>query len=80
MELFFSRKCKFLAQAHKIKKKKKKPTLNKILSFLQKKDLLYFRNLNFLLFQETKLSYILRNGNPKKLFIFQESKFPSSKK
>ena len=29
----------------------------------------------FLIFQETKLSYISGNGNPKKLLLFQEVTF-----
>ena len=34
----------------------------------------------FLVFQETELSYILGNGNPKKLLLFQKVTFRARKK
>ena len=54
----------------------------KFLTFSQKKTFFIFRAMEtpkkFLVFQETKLSYISGNGNSKKLLIFHIN-FPSSK-
>ena len=66
------------------KSKKKNPPLKNFLIFQEielsgsntRKICLYFRKCKhpkkFLIFQETKVSYISRKGNPKKLPIFQE--------
>ena len=55
----------------------------KFLIFSQKKDFLIFQETKtpkrFFRFQEMKLSYISRNGNPKKPFIFQRMELPSQK-
>ena len=50
---------------------------NNIKKSLKKKGFLIFRKIEtsktLLIFQETELYYISGNGNPKKLFIFQET-------
>ena len=55
----------------------------KFLIFSQKKDFLIFQETKtpkrFFIFQEMKLSYISRNGNPKKPFIFRRMELPSQK-
>ena len=44
-----------------------------------KKFLIFSQNNYFLIFQLTELSYISGNGNPKKLFMFQEVTFQVKK-
>ena len=57
-----------------------KKKLKKFLLFSQKRKLfVYFRKRIFLIFQETDLSYISGNVNPKKLLIFQEVTFRARK-
>ena len=46
--------------------------------FLMFRENKYHRK-KFVLFQETELSYISGNGNPKKLLIFQEVTFQAQK-
>ena len=52
---------------------------NNIKKSLKKKGFLIFRKIEtsktLLIFQETELYYISGNGNPKKLFIFEEVTF-----
>ena len=50
----------------------------KLLIFSQKKAFLIFAETETV-FQETELSYISGNGNPKKLLIFQEVTFQARK-
>ena len=78
--------CTFSAQAQK-KKKDNPPremlsklretkTLKKYLIFSQKKAFIIFHETEtpkkFFIFQETELSYVSGNRNPKQLLIFQE--------
>ena len=57
--------------------------LKKFLICSQKKAFLIFRETKtpkkFLIFQETELFYISRNGNPKKILIFQKVTFRARK-
>ena len=57
--------------------------IRKFLIFSQKKAFLIFQEIKtpkkFFIFQETELSYILGNGNPKKLLIFQKVNFQTRK-